>query len=163
MDISSIADKIASDIYNPSSRFCAAVVRYNLGRFSSDEEEEMTEKEVKRGLMGCLKFGLTSSLKDIVNKARGLRGNKIPWKSVIRHIWEEIKEKVSIRKVAKDIWQIARKKGWKFAVVAILLEMFEDIVLPGLAIVLGHPELAPMFLALHLEPIVYPIAMCILQ
>jgi len=129
----------------------------------SDEEEEMTEKEVKRGLMGCLKFGLTSSLKDIVNKARGLRGNKIPWKSVIRHIWEEIKEKVSIRKVAKDIWQIARKKGWKFAVVAILLEMFEDIVLPGLAIVLGHPELAPMFLALHLEPIVYPIAMCILQ
>jgi hypothetical protein len=151
--------RIAADLIFPP-QFALDIELIASGVRTAAEEE--AEERVKKSLLGCFKAGLRSSVGDIIKQVRELKGQKLNTGQISRKVFGMVKDKLNLRKTAKEIWKIALTKGWKMAVVAVLLEIFEDIVLPGIAIAAGFPELAPVFLALHFEPFVYPIAFCLL-
>jgi len=145
------------------NEFVLAVTRLaGEGRFADEADEGQARDLVKSSLTGCLTMGLKGALQSVIDKVGELRGVDIPWAKVVRQVLAHIWDKINLRKMAVGLVSVARKKGWKFGLIAVLLEIFEDIVLPGLAIILGAPGLVPLFLAVHLEPIVYPIALCML-
>jgi len=150
---------IAADLIMPPP-FARDVELVALGvrTAAGDEAAERVEK----GLLNCVKVGLRNSVGDIIRQVKELRGQKLNAGAIARKVFGMVREKLNVRKTAKEIWRIALTKGWKMAVVAVLLELFEDVVLPGIAVAAGHPELVPVFLALHFEPFVYPIAFCLL-
>jgi len=147
----------------PSSRFCCAVQRLATQVRVGAEVDETTEEEVRGSLMDCLGSGLKASIRDVIHGVRGLDVDDFDLDSVWRTLWRLVKKKVNVREIAKDVWRLSRVRGWKFAVVAVLVDLFEDVVLPSLAIVMGQPTLVPIFMAIHLEPVIYPIALCLLR
>jgi len=150
-----------ADFPEPDNDFCCAVAAYNLGlRVGADDKDILDD--IKGGFFRCFRRGLVPCVKGAIRQV-DVDKLDITMPGIVRGVSRFVAEKINLRKMARDIWKLAKKHGWKMAVIAILLEIFEDIVLPGLAIVLGHPEFAPAFLALHLEPIVYPIALCMLS
>lgn len=72
-------------------------------------------------------------------------------------LFEEAREKLDIRATFRELKSLGQKHGRRFFIVAVLWEMIEDILFPYLAYMNGFPELIPVFLVLHVEPIVYPI------
>jgi len=153
-----IARRIADSMEAPSS-FCDAVARLAMTTAADDEE---TAKDVKKGLLGCLKGGVSKCIKEALKEAKKDIG-EVKLRDVFPAVWRHLRDKLNIRKTVRDIWKLALKHGWKMAIVAIVWEIFEDIVIPGIAVALGHPEVAPIMWAIHLEPIVYPIAFCLLR
>ena len=151
--------KLAKDLIKPSFREAVMVLGSTT---ASAVDKAEAEKMVKDGLFGALKGGLGKAIKAVLVKSGEWGKHEIDMRKLTGAIWRRVVDEVSIRKMAKDIAATAMTKGWKFAILAVLLEIFEDIVLPGLAIYLGAPGLAPFFLALHLEPVVYPIALKVL-
>jgi hypothetical protein len=70
---------------------------------------------------------------------------------------KEAWEKINILNTWRDIQSLGKKYGKRFFWAAIIWEAIEDIVFPYLSWRLGVPELIPVFLILHFEPIVYPV------
>jgi hypothetical protein len=75
----------------------------------------------------------------------------------LRWILKEAWEKVNVRATYREIKALGKKHGKRFFWVAILWECVEDIVFPFLSWRAGMPELIPMFLVMHFEPVVYPL------
>jgi len=75
---------------------------------------------------------------------------------LIRWLINEVSEKVNLPKVYRDLKALGKKHGRRFFWVALIWELIEDVVFPFLSWLLGVPELIPVFLVLHFEPIVYP-------
>ncbi len=75
---------------------------------------------------------------------------------MIRWILREIWEKINIFATWKTIKDLGKKYGKRFFWAALIWEIIEDVVFPFIAWKLGVPELIPVFLVLHFEPIVYP-------
>lgn len=75
---------------------------------------------------------------------------------MIRWLLKELWEKINIVATWHHIKELGKKYGKRFFWAALIWEGIEDIVLPFIAWKLGVPELIPVFLVLHFEPIVYP-------
>jgi hypothetical protein len=144
------------------SPFCRNIEALARGiRFGAEGED--VEEQVKKGLMGCVQKGLGDVLKSIRDHLKGWEGNKkVNWGQVGTKVLHTVREKLNVVATAKEMWQLAMKKGWRMAAIAIVWEIFEQIVLPGISIAIGYPELVPFFMAMHLEPIIFPIAFCLL-
>jgi len=121
---------------------------------ASEEVKEEAEEVVKGGLLGALK----KAIPDAVRHASDLAKTPVDVRAVSNAVWKHVKGKLNIRQTIRDLVKQVGEKGWKMGVVAVVLEIFEDIVLPGIAIAMDAPGLVPIFLTAHFEPIVYPIA-----
>ncbi len=65
-------------------------------------------------------------------------------------------EKINLANTWRELKALGEKYGRRFFIVAVLWEVIEDVVFPYLSWRMGVPELIPLFLILHFEPIVYP-------
>jgi hypothetical protein len=74
------------------------------------------------------------------------------FKWLLREAWE----KINIKHAYQEIKALGKKHGRRFFWAALIWEGIEDIVFPYLSWLFGVPELIPVFLVLHFEPIVYP-------
>lgn len=69
---------------------------------------------------------------------------------------EEIREKFDIVGTYRRIKGYAQTYGLRFVVIAAVWEFIESVVAPLISWKMGHPELIPVFIVFHAEPIVYP-------
>jgi hypothetical protein len=75
---------------------------------------------------------------------------------MIRWLLKEVWEKINVFATWRTIKSLGKKYGKRFFWAALIWECIEDIVFPFIAWKMGVPELIPVFLVLHFEPIVYP-------
>lgn len=75
---------------------------------------------------------------------------------MIRWLLNEAWEKINIVATWRTIKALGKKYGKRFFWAALIWEIIEDVVFPFIAWKMGVPELIPVFLVLHFEPIVYP-------
>lgn len=80
----------------------------------------------------------------------------LPVKAV-RWLAEEAWEKINLAATWRELKELGRKHGTRFFVAAVIWELVEDVLFPFLSWKFGHPELIPVFLVLHFEPVVYPV------
>lgn len=76
---------------------------------------------------------------------------------VVTWMLEEAWEKVNVVQTWRDLRELGAKHGLRFFVVAVAWEVIEDVIFPILSWQAGVPELIPVFLVLHFEPVVYPV------
>lgn len=74
----------------------------------------------------------------------------------MRWFLHAIWEKINLLHTWKELKSLGKRYGKRFFIAAVLWELIEDVVLPYLSWRMGMPELIPLFLILHFEPIVYP-------
>lgn len=86
--------------------------------------------------------------------AEELRTNPIvrAAKWVLGEVWE----KVNVVAMWRELKALGRQHGKRFFWAALIWECIEDILFPFLSWLAGVPELIPLFLVMHFEPIVYP-------
>jgi hypothetical protein len=72
---------------------------------------------------------------------------------VIGKVWE----KINLPAIYRELRGLGRKHGKRFFWAALIWELIEDVLFPYLSWLAGMPELIPLFLVLHFEPIVYPV------
>lgn len=77
---------------------------------------------------------------------------------MLRWVWAEAQEKLNVLATLREIRALGKRYGRRFLVMAVLWEFIEDVVFPFIAWKAGMPELIPVFLVLHFEPVVYPVA-----
>lgn len=77
-------------------------------------------------------------------------------RAIVRWVLNEAWEKINLPAVWRELRALGKKHGRRFFVAALLWEIVEDVVFPFLSWLFGVPELIPLFLILHFEPIVYP-------
>lgn len=75
---------------------------------------------------------------------------------MIRWLLSEVWEKINIAATWRRIKELGKKYGKRFFWAALIWEIIEDVVFPFISWKMGVPELIPVFLVLHFEPIVYP-------
>ncbi len=76
---------------------------------------------------------------------------------MIRWLLGKLWEKVNLPAVYRELKALGKKHGRRFFIAALIWEAIEDLVFPFIAWLMGVPELIPVFLVLHFEPIVYPV------
>jgi len=57
----------------------------------------------------------------------------------------------------QEFKELAIKHGPYFLVYAIIIELIEDVLAPAFLVWIGKAYLAPVALAIHTEPIAYPL------
>lgn len=77
--------------------------------------------------------------------------NALKW--VLHEAWE----KINLPAVYRELVELGKKHGRRFFWAALIWELIEDVVFPLLSWWAGVPELIPLFLVLHFEPIAYPV------
>lgn len=77
------------------------------------------------------------------------------WKAV-RWVLGEVWEKVNLPAAYRELKRLGKKHGKRFFWAALIWELIEDGVFPLLSWWAGVPELIPLFLILHFEPVAYP-------
>jgi hypothetical protein len=159
MNVEVIASRVAFDFQD--SAFKRDVRFMAIARVGAEGEGEV-ESKLKTKLLDCLGAGLKKSLREMLAHVKELKQEKFDYSKLLSFIWNELKDKLNIRKIAREIWGMVREKGWKMAVVAAVWEIIEDVVFPAVAIYFGYPGLVPFFLTMHFEPFVLPIAYCLL-
>lgn len=75
---------------------------------------------------------------------------------MIKWMLKELWEKINIVSTWRNIKTLGKKYGKRFFWAALIWEVIEDVVFPFFCWLLKVPELIPVFLILHFEPIVYP-------
>ena len=68
-----------------------------------------------------------------------------------------LKDKLNVLATFREILKLGKRFGLRFVIAAIVWESIEDVLLPMIAWHFGHPELIPIFLVLHFEPVIYPV------
>lgn len=76
---------------------------------------------------------------------------------MFRWLLKEVWEKINLFAVWRTLKDLGKKHGKRFFWAALIWECIEDILFPFISWKMGVPELIPIFLVLHFEPIVYPI------
>ena len=69
----------------------------------------------------------------------------------------EVWEKINLPAVYRSLKELGKKYGRRFFWAAIIWEIIEDVLFPLLSWWFGVPELIPLFLVFHFEPIAYPV------
>jgi len=75
---------------------------------------------------------------------------------MLRWLINEAYEKINLPGTWRTLKDLGKKHGTRFFVAALLWEIVEDVVFPFFSWLFGVPELIPLFLVLHFEPVVYP-------
>lgn len=75
----------------------------------------------------------------------------------LRWMAGEAWEKINVVATWRELKELGRKHGKRFFIAAVAWELIEDVLFPILSWQAGVPELIPVFLVLHFEPITYPI------
>lgn len=75
----------------------------------------------------------------------------------LRWLISEVRDKLDLPAALRRLRTLGQRYGRRFFIAAIIWEAIEDGLLPLLCVHLGHPELVPLCLVLHGEPIVYPL------
>lgn len=75
---------------------------------------------------------------------------------MFRWILNQVWEKINLAHAYHELKELGKKHGKRFFIAAILWEAVEDLAFPFFSWLFGVPELIPVFLVLHFEPIVYP-------
>ena len=58
-------------------------------------------------------------------------------------LWSRVKDKFSLKKTYHHVKRIAKKHGWKIALIAIVFELIEHFVVPAVLVAMtGQPHLA---------------------
>ena len=68
----------------------------------------------------------------------------------------EVWEKINVAATWRELKKLGRKHGKRFFWAALIWECIEDGLFPFLSWLAGVPELIPLFLIFHFEPIAYP-------
>jgi hypothetical protein len=76
--------------------------------------------------------------------------------NALRWIVGEVWEKINLPAVYRELKRLGKKHGRRFFWAAIIWEIIEDVFFPFLSWWFGVPELIPLFLIFHFEPIAYP-------
>lgn len=76
---------------------------------------------------------------------------------ILRWALGEAWEKINIPATFREIKALGKKYGARFFWAALIWELIEDVLFPFLSWKFGMPELIPLFLIFHFEPIVYPV------
>jgi hypothetical protein len=76
-----------------------------------------------------------------------------PFRWALGEIWE----KINLPAVYKELKKLGKKYGARFFWAALIWELIEDVLFPYLSWRFGVPELIPLFLIFHFEPIAYPV------
>jgi hypothetical protein len=87
----------------------------------------------------------------------GLRPRGKEMRRILHWIAAQIGEKVNIPAVWRELKEAGRTHGRRFLIAAVVWELIEDVLFPLLAWWAGAPELIPVFLVLHFEPVAYPV------
>lgn len=66
-------------------------------------------------------------------------------------------EKINVLATWREIKGLGKKYGRRFVIGAVIWECIEDGLFPYLSWKAGMPQLIPLFLIFHFEPIVYPV------
>lgn len=77
-------------------------------------------------------------------------------RALLRWLLHEAWEKINIVNTWREIKALGKKYGKRFFWAALIWECIEDIVFPFISWKMGVPELIPVFLVMHFEPVVYP-------
>lgn len=77
------------------------------------------------------------------------------WKA-IRWALGEVWEKINVVAAYRELVKLGKKHGRRFFWAALVWELIEDGLFPLLSWWAGVPELIPLFLIFHFEPIAYP-------
>lgn len=77
-------------------------------------------------------------------------------KAGVRWAAAEAWEKINVVGMYRELRRLGKKHGKRFFWAALGWELIEDVVFPLIAWAMGVPELIPLFLVLHFEPIAYP-------
>jgi len=75
---------------------------------------------------------------------------------MIRWLIHEAWEKINVVATWRQLKRLGKKYGKRFFWAALIWEIIEDVIFPFISWRMGVPELIPVFLVLHFEPIVYP-------
>jgi len=76
--------------------------------------------------------------------------------TALKWVLNEVWEKINLPAVYRELVKLGKKHGRRFFWAALIWELIEDGVFPLLSWWFGVPELIPLFLVLHFEPIAYP-------
>lgn len=83
---------------------------------------------------------------------------------LLSNIWKLLKwalgeawEKINIFETWRELKELGKKYGVRFFIAALIWEIIEDGVFPLLSWWAGVPQLIPLFLIFHFEPVVYPV------
>lgn len=77
-------------------------------------------------------------------------------KRILLWVLGEAWEKINFPAVYRELKELGKKHGKRFFWAALVWELIEDVVFPFLSWLMGVPELIPLFLIMHFEPIAYP-------
>lgn len=77
-------------------------------------------------------------------------------RALLRWLLHEAWEKINVVATWREIKALGKKYGKRFFWAALIWECIEDLVFPFIAWRMGLPELIPVFLVMHFEPVVYP-------
>lgn len=72
-------------------------------------------------------------------------------------IWTHTWSRLNLVGTWRELVALGRQHGRRFLVAAIAWEVVEDLVLPGVAVALGHAWLVPVLWLMHWEFAVYPL------
>jgi hypothetical protein len=76
---------------------------------------------------------------------------------IVRWVLGQLWEKINLPAIYRELRALGKKHGKRFFWAALIWELIEDVLFPYLSWLAGMPELIPLFLVLHFEPIVYPV------
>ena len=62
-----------------------------------------------------------------------------------------------IKNKIQEFKELAIKHGPYFLAYAVIIELIEDVVAPAFLVWIGKAYLAPLALAIHIEPVAYPL------
>lgn len=85
----------------------------------------------------------------------GLVWDKV--KETAGHVVDHLKEKANIANTVRELAALGKEHGPVFLAYAVAIELFEDVVLPAFLTSIGKPHLIPLALAIHTEPVMYPL------
>ena len=77
--------------------------------------------------------------------------------NVLKWVLKEIWKKLNLPAIYRELRKLGEKHGRRFFWAALIWEIIEDGVFPLISWKLGVPQLIPLFLILHFEPIAYPV------
>jgi hypothetical protein len=77
--------------------------------------------------------------------------------TALRWVVSQVWDKINFVAVYRELKELGKKHGRRFFWAALIWELIEDGLFPLISWIMGVPELIPLFLILHFEPIGYPI------
>ena len=90
-----------------------------------------------------------------MRKLTGMRPKKMA--PILKAKALSLKSHFDVKETVRELKRLGVKHGPYFLVYAIIVEVLEDVVTPIILGFVGYPQFIPVVLALHSEPVMYPL------